>query len=173
MKLMKKGERLLILGAGGHGKVVKETAMAMGCFEKVDFLDDNSPEAIGKCKDYKRYDYEYVFVAIGNNNLRKKWLDEITKDGYKIPSIIHPTAYISPSALIKEGVVIGARAVINTNAVIEKGCIISVGALIDHDCYVDGYSHIDIGAIVKAESKVSTLTKIDAGMAYISNNKMQ
>ena len=43
---------LLILGAGGHGRVVKETAVAMGNFDRVDFLDDHSELAIGKCEDY-------------------------------------------------------------------------------------------------------------------------
>ena len=46
---------LLILGAGGHGRVVKETALVTGSFSKVDFLDDHSDSAIGKCEDYIRY----------------------------------------------------------------------------------------------------------------------
>ncbi|WP_134703816.1 PglB [Ammoniphilus sp. YIM 78166] len=119
---------LLILGAGGHGRVVRETAEAMGCFERIESLDDNSESAIGRCKDLKRYinDYSYAFVAFGNNNQRMKWIKEITEAGFQLPVLIHPTAYVSPSAKIGVGSILCSRAVVNTSAVIEKGCIISI-----------------------------------------------
>ena len=161
-------KNLLIIGAGGHGRVVKETAEAMGCFEKINFLDDNSEIAIGKCKDFKQYinEYSYAFVAFGNNELRMKWIENLFEAGFNLPALIHPTAYISPSARIVEGTIICAKAVINTNVVIEKGCIISIGVLVDHDSVVGECSHINTGAIVKAGCKVDKLKKVDAGVVY-------
>lgn len=161
-------EYLLIVGAGGHGRVVKETAVAMNYFEKVDFLDDSSDIAIGKCNDYKNFvnSYNYAFVAFGSNKLRMKWNEELIKAGFQIPILIEPTSYVSPSASIAIGSIICAKAVINTNVRIEKGSIISVGALIDHDSIVGEYSHINTGAIVKANSNVERLEKLDAGMIY-------
>jgi len=161
-------DNLLIIGAGGHGRVVKETAEAMGCFEKIDFLDDNSEIAIGKCKDFKQYinEYTYAFVAFGNNELRIKWVVDLLQAGFSLPVLIHHTAYVSPSAEIGQGSIVCAKAVINTNAGIEKGCIISIGALVEHDSNIGEYSHINTGAIVKAGCRVDRLKKVDAGVIY-------
>lgn len=168
-------KNLLILGAGGHGKVVKETAMAMGCFESIDFLDDQSVEAIGKCKDYKQFaqHYTYAFAAIGANALRISWAKELIEAGFQLPALIHPTAYVSPSAKVEAGSIVCAKAVVHTNASLKKGCIISVGALVDHDSTINEYVHIDTGAIVKAGSKVDRLKKVDAGMVYTNKKKLE
>ncbi|MCQ6274667.1 hypothetical protein JMM81_06720 [Bacillus sp. V3B] len=122
-------KNLLILGGGGHGRVVKETAVAMGDFDRVDFLDDNSEIAIGKCEDFKKYsnDYSYAFVAFGNNKQRMRYIVKLIDAGFQFPVLIHPTAYISPLARIEIGSIVCAKAVVNTNAIIEKGCIISIG----------------------------------------------
>lgn len=161
-------KNLLIIGAGGHGRVVKETTEAMRCFEKIDFLDDNSEIAIGKCKDFKQYinEYTYAFVAFGNNELRMKWVEDLTEAGFKLPVLIHPTAYVSASAEIGQGSIVCAKAVVNTNVTVGKGCIISIGALADHDGVVGECSHINTGAIVKAGCRVDRLRKIEAGIVY-------
>lgn len=161
-----KSKNLLIIGAGGHGKVVKETAESTGVFNKIDFLDDNSDIAIGMCKDYTKFtdEYKYAFVAIGNPEIRQKWLDKLIDAGYEIPIIIHPTAYVSPSASVDIGSFIGINAVINTGAVIKKGCIIGIGSLVDHDSYMGEYSYINAGAIVKSGSIVESFKKVDVGV---------
>lgn len=159
---------LLILGAGGHGRVVKETAEAIGSFNKIDFLDDNSKIAIGACNDYKKYisQYSYAFVAFGNHDLRMKWMNALLQVGFKIPTLIHPTAYISPSASIGEGSFVGPGAILNTSVVVDKGCIIGIGALIDHDSIVSEYCHINTGAIVKSGSIIHSFIKVDSGIVY-------
>lgn len=166
---------LLILGAGGHGRVVKETAVSMGSFDRIDFLDDNSELAIGKCKEFEQYlsDFSNAFVAVGNNDLRMRWVEQIIKAGFKLPALIHPTAFISPSARIGEGSIVCSKAVVNTNSVVEKGCIISIGALVDHDSCIGEGVHINSGAIVKAGCIVERLKKIDAGMVYSNKKKLE
>lgn len=170
LKSLKENRNLLILGAGGHGRVVKETAEAMGCFSKIDFLDDNieNNAAIGICDEYIKYidNYTYGFSAFGNNELRMEWINKLTKAGYKIPTLIYPNGFISPTAKIAQGSIIGAKAGVNTNTVVEKGCIISIGAIIDHDCIIKEGCHINAGAIVKSHSIVDKLSKVDAGMVY-------
>lgn len=158
---------LLIIGAGGHGRVVREAAEALKIYNKIDFLDDNSELAIGKFEEYEKVidEYKYAFVALGNPELRSIWFEKLSKL-YSIPTIIHPTAYVSPSAQIGTGCYVGAKAVINTRVVIKNGCIIGIGALIDHDSVVEEYSYINTGAIVKAGSKVDRFTKVDEGKVY-------
>lgn len=163
---VEENKKLLILGAGGHGKVVKETVQTIGSFSEIDFLDDNSEIAIGICSDYKKFvgKYKYAFIALGNPELRQKWLKKLIDAGYKIPIIIHPTAYVSPSANIGIGSFIGINAVVNTGTIVEKGCIVGIGALVDHDCYIGEYSYINAGGIVRACSKIESFKKVDVGV---------
>lgn len=158
-------KNLLILGAGGHGRVVKEVAEAMGVFEKIDFLDDDSELAIGKLSDNEELlgKYSYAFPAFGDSELRMKWIEKLEENCYTIPGLIHPTAFISPSASVYPGTVVEAKAMVNTNVVIEKGCIIGLGAIVDHDSFIGFGCHIDCGAIVKAHCAVLAKTKVDSG----------
>lgn len=154
---------LLIIGAGGHGKVVAEIAEDLG-YKKIDFLDDNAPEAIGKIEDIQKYiGYREAFCAIGNNKIRGEIIQKIKKSGYTLATLIHPSAYISRSVRIGQGTVIEPRAMINTNSIIGEGAIISLGALIDHDVVIEKYAHINSGAIVKAGGSVSKYNKLEAG----------
>lgn len=165
------GKRLLVLGAGGHGKVVREVALSLlnidgkPVYEFVDFLDDNSENAIGKIADLEKYRAQYsdVFCGIGNNTVRKQLLDQAEELGYSIPVLIHASAYISPSALIEAGTVVEPKAIVNANTVVHRGCIISVGAIVDHDVVVNEFVHVNAGAIVKAGARVEGGRKLEAG----------
>ncbi|MFJ5768860.1 hypothetical protein [Psychrobacillus sp. NPDC093180] len=165
-------KNLLILGAGGHGRVVKETAVAMGYFNKINFLDNQSELSIGKCEDIRQFynNYSIAFAAFGDNEQRMKWIEELIEIGFQLPILNHPNAYVSPLARIEVGSIVCAKAVINTNAVIEKGSIISIGALVDHDCFIGEFSHINSGTIVKVGCRIDRLKKVDAGMVYSNKN---
>jgi len=159
-------KNLLILGAGGHGRVVKETAEAMGIFDKIDFLDDNSEIAVGKLSDISELskEYRYVFVAIGSNELRMEWIKRVEELGYILPVLIHPKAIVSPSASVYPGTIVNMGALIQANVVIEKGCIVGTGSIIDHDSFIGYGTHVDCGAVVKSHCVVMSNKKIESGM---------
>lgn len=162
---------LLIIGAGGHGQVVKEVAEALG-YDKIAFLDDNSSESIGKITDSQKFvkEYEYTFVGIGNNKFRGELLKRLEQEGFEIPVLIHPSTYISKSALIGKGTVVEPMAIVNANSKIGAGCIISVGAIVDHDVTIEDYCHINSGAICMAGSQIKKkFTKVDAGEVKLCN----
>lgn len=163
--------KLLILGAGTHGRVVQETAESTGAYEQTDFLDDRAPDAIGKLADYEHFrgTYGHAIAALGKNDLRSEWLSKLEQAGYSLATLIHPTAYVSPSASLEAGVVVLPLAAIHTRAIIQKGAIIGIGSLVDHDATVCEYSHINTGAIVTAGCTVKSLTKLEAG-AVCSDN---
>ena len=152
--------KLLIIGAGGHGKVVAEVAQDCG-YEEIAFLDDNSTDAIGKTDEIENFvgQYEDAFVGIGNNELRQNMLNRLKEAGYHIPVLVHPTAYVSKTAKIAEGTIVEPKAVVNTDTVIGVGCIISVGAIVDQEECV----HVNAGAIVNAGALVEKGRKIEAG----------
>ena len=158
--------RLIIIGAGGYGRTVADVARQSGKYESVDFLDDNeSLDTLGKCSDYAKFanNETEIYPAFGNNEGRIKWINKLIDEGINVPTIIHDTAYVSPTATVEVGTIVLPKAVINTDTKVEKGCIINCGAIIDHGCIIGHGSHICLGAIVKGENRIPELTKIEAG----------
>ena len=159
--------RLIILGAGGYGRTVADVAGQTGEYSKILFLDDNSvaPDVAGKCAEFERYrDGQTAFYpAFGNNEGRLKWLYRLQEAGCAVPTIIHPTTYVSPTAQVESGVVILPHAVVNTNCVVKAGGIVNCGAIVDHGCVLEEGVHICLGAVVKAENRIPRCMKIEAG----------
>ena len=142
-----KNNRLFIIGASGHGKVVADIALLNG-YTDIAFLDDNESltecagwPVIGKTKEAP--DGE-VFIAIGNSTIRKQLL-ELYSDR-TVPVLIHPNAVIARDVQIGKGTVVMAGAIINSGSIVGKGVIVNTSSSIDHDCFVGDYSHISVDA---------------------------
>lgn len=165
--------KLLILGAGGHGKVVRETAQATGQFEKIAFLDDAAPDALGKLGELPRFmeEFDCAFVAMGNPVLRREYQNWLEVLGVTLPAVIHPRSIVSPTAKVGVGTVIMAGAVVQTGVKIGCGCILSAGAIVDHDACLGDYCHINAGAVVPSMSAVSENTKVDYGQVFCGLKK--
>jgi len=167
---------LLILGAGGHGKVVADTAAA-GQWEKVAFLDDRHPSlktvldwpVLGSIKDAEQFlqEYDGFCVAIGNNNLRTKLLKLYLDQGFSAPCLVHPTAYISPSAALSPGCVVFAQGVVNPGTHVGAGSIINTGASVDHDCALGEGVHLCPGVRLAGEVSVGQQTTLGTSVAVI------
>lgn len=159
--------RLIILGAGGYGRTVADVATQTCAYDDIYFLDDNSQaeDVIGKCTDFSAYaDENTIFYpAFGNNEGRVSWLNRLIENGCKVATIIHPTAYVSPTVHMAEGVVALPHAIVNTGSEVKAGCIINCGAIVDHGCILDEGVHVCLGAIVKAENRIPRCMKIEAG----------
>ena len=160
--------KLLILGAGGYGKTVADVASQLGCYDEISFLDDGKigePNVLGTCEQYLQFIQENtdVYPAFGNNAGRMNWLDTFLQQGISVPTLVHPSAYVSPTATMGIGVIILPKAVVNTDVTVKNGCIINIGALIDHNSVIEEGCHLAPGAIVKAENRIPTGTKIDSG----------
>lgn len=161
-------KNLLILGAGQYGQVVRETAQALGCFERISFLDDNSPIALGKLADFQDFSKEYgcAFVAMGNPGLRRQWLDKLEGAGYELPVLIHPKAYVSPSAKLGKGTIVEPMAVVNTEAVVEAGGLICAGCVVNHNAHILPVCQIDCNAVVASNAVVPEGTKVSSNMVF-------
>ena len=154
-------KQLVILGSGGYGHTVADVAEQLGY--NILFLDDSLPgHELSSFSAYINDQTEFI-PAFGNNEFRLFWCDRITQAGGKLATLIHPTAYISPTAAISHGIVILPRAIINTDVVINRGCIINLGAILDHGCIIEEGVHICLGAIMKGENRIERLSKIEAG----------
>lgn len=159
--------RLIILGAGGYGRTIADVAAQTGEYSTILFLDDNSTasDVIGKCAEFARFrDGQIAFYpAFGNNESRLAWLRRLQEAGCAILTIVHPTAYVSPTAQVECGSVILPHAIVNTNCVVKAGCIVNCGAIADHGCVLEEGVHVCLGAIVKAENRIPKCMKIEAG----------
>lgn len=165
---------LLILGAGSHGRNIKEIAEQLRVFNKISFVDDAvvGEDVVGKCKDVitLKDKYACAFVALGDNKKRKRWTKFLKKEKFMIPSIISPAATISPKAVIGEGVAILPQSTVN-ESIIGDFCILASNSLINFGANVGSFSHIDCGGIVKKEAVVPEGTWVKAGKVYSGNRK--
>ena len=150
---------LIILGADGYGRTVADGAAQTGAYDEILFLDDNSrsENVIGKCADFYAFANENTifYPAFGNNGIRVLWMNRLNENGCGIATIVHPTAYISPTACLADGNVVLPHAVVNTGCEIKSGCIIN--------CVIEEGVHVCLGAIVKAENRIPCLMKVEAG----------
>lgn len=169
--------KLLIIGASGHGKVVADIALKMNRWQSIVFLDDNKGiqtlmglAVIGSSDDVVTHIDEYeVFVAIGNNTTRQRIHEMLEQFGASIPVLIHPNAVIGSQVDIGIGTAVMAGAIINCSTKIGKGCIINTGSTIDHDNFIEDFVHISPGSHLAGTVKVGKGTWLGIG-SVVSNN---
>lgn len=162
--------RLSIVGASGHGKVVAEIAQLNG-YEDIVFLDDDEKikecagyPIVGKSSDAPEGD---VFIAIGNAKIRKRLMDFY--QDRQLPVLIHPKAVVAKDVIIGKGSVVMAGTVINPGTKIGCGTIINTCSSVDHDCTVSDFVHVSVGAHLCGTVRVGMGTWIGAGVT-VSNN---
>ena len=158
---------LLIIGAGNFPPEVEELAHLCG-YDHFAFVDDN-PAArcqpvIGPLKFLPTYkkDYPDAIVAFGNNQNRLLQTKALQDAGYHIPTLIHPTAYVSPDAEIAPGCIIRAKVVVSRYVKLGFATILNVGALIDHDVEIGEGSHILMGAVVRNMVKLPPMSRVES-----------
>lgn len=170
-------DKLLIIGANGHGKVVADIALKLNKWQSIAFLDDNENiessmgiDVIGKTKDAFMYVEDYdIFVGIGNNTIREKIQRMLEAEDATIPTLIHPSAIIGKQVELGFGSVVMAGAVINCCSKIGNGCIINTSVTIDHDNFIDDYVHISPGSHLAGTVRVGRSSWLGIG-SIVSNN---
>ena len=166
--------RLAVLGASGHGKVVGDAAMCSGWHDVV-YFDDRWPEVrtlgpwsvIGNAQGLVRAQGEFdaAIVAIGDNRTRLLRQRELVAAGIVIATVIHPSAVVSRFARIGPGSVLCANTVVNPFALVGAAAIINTGATVDHDCELSDGVHISPGAHLGGAVRVGEAAWIGIGAA--------
>lgn len=169
---------LVILGAGGHGKVCANIAYDMKNWDNIVFLDDSYPDR-NRCLDFDivgqlnktislSSDFEY-FVAIGNNVAREKILTELKNQGKLIATLVHPTAYIGRFCTIGEGTSIHQNVVINVDTVIGKGVIVNTNVIVEHENKIGDYVHLSPSVSLGGQVTIGKRTWLGIGTTVINN----
>lgn len=172
---MQVANNLIIIGAGGHGRSVAEAVISNpeSEFKLVGFIDDSWPNnqfiwdfsILGDTSDLNVYlpQANNVIVAIGNNKLRAELQERVLKAGFRLATIKHSRAIVSPSAIIGAGGAIMAGAIVGTEAQLGSGAIVNAGAVVDHHCQVGDYGHLGVGAAMAGGAKLGAGAWLQAG----------
>ncbi|MFC4237021.1 acetyltransferase [Thalassospira xianhensis] len=164
---------LIIIGAGGHGRVAADTACESG-WNVSGFLDLslikgtqlNGIEVLGDGKNtepFSDFTGHAFFVGIGNGSIRWREFNTLTAAGLPVPNIIHPFTHISSSASIGRGTLVAAGAVVQANVQIGDAAIINTGARIDHDCQIGNGAMIAPGCVLCGDVIIGAHAFIGAG----------
>jgi sugar O-acyltransferase (sialic acid O-acetyltransferase NeuD family) len=173
--------KLLIIGAGGHGASLAEAAELSGAFDVVGFLDDALPvgetvlnstvlgsiSGLSNGDSLERYlvACDQAIVAVGNNSVREMLARQLADAGFSMATIIHPRAFVSPSAVVGSGSSVMAGAIVGTAARLGLGSIVNCGAVVDHHARVEDYGHLGVNACMAGGSLLGRGTWMQAGAA--------
>lgn len=169
-------DKIVIIGASGHGKVVADIAKLNG-YKEIIFLDDDITKikngkynVVGTSIDIDKYIEQYdYFIAIGNNKIRRQLTKKLEDKKIIQPTLIHPSAIIDKTSTILSGTVIMANAVINADTYIKKGCIINTSVSVDHDCVIENFVHLSPGVHVAGTVHIGSQTWIGIGSSIVNN----
>lgn len=171
---------VIIVGAGGHGRVVADALQAAE--RPVLGFTDNDPAAWGTTRcgalvlgnDGVLQEHEPQSVLLANglgttrvSTLRRDVFLRLKAQGYRFTTVVHPSATISAQASIKEGCQVMARAVLQAGATIAANTIINTGTIIDHDCAIGAHTHVAISATLSGGVTIGESCHIGAGATII------
>jgi sugar O-acyltransferase (sialic acid O-acetyltransferase NeuD family) len=151
-------EPVVVIGAGGHAKVVVSTLLAAGIRVPC-VLDDDREKwgseifgvpVRGPVSDGVESGRVGV-LGIGRNEERKRLAEALSLDWV---TVIHPHAWVHPSVSVGAGTVVFAGAIIQPDTVIGRHAIVNTGALIDHDCEIGDYVHVAPGVRLAGDVKL-------------------
>lgn len=172
---------LAIFGAGGHGKVVAETAFAAG-WDEVIFYDDKFPHnknmgnyvVIGNFKDLvsNAAQYEGVHIAIGSNAIRMNLIDQLRTRNISLPNIIHPSALISTTASLADSACIMPGVIVNAGCKIGAGVILNTAAIVEHNCKIGAGAHVSTGAHLAGGVTLGCMSWVGIGASVIQGIKI-
>jgi sugar O-acyltransferase (sialic acid O-acetyltransferase NeuD family) len=172
---------LVVLGAGGHAKVVIDAARSAGVRLQAVLDDDPAKQSgqflgvpiKGDCASWASLIGAPCFVvAVGRNGTRARLQQAIEADGREIAVIRHPFTAVASSAFLGGGTVVLAGAVINTDTRLGRGVIVNTGATVDHDCLVDDWVHIAPGVALCGEVRVGEGTLLGVGARVLPGVKI-
>jgi len=174
--------RVIVWGAGGHGKVTVDALLASGSCEVVGVADDDRRKAgsavlgipvldssAGLAALAGRIDFDAVAIAIGDNYSRAEKFQEVCELGFELVNTIHPSARVSKFVELGRGVTILAGATVNPGTVIEDNVCVNTSASVDHDNRLQQNCHIFPNATLAGGVRVGAYSYLGSGAVVVPN----
>ena len=177
--MSKKRKKIIILGSGGHAKVLleileKKNEEILGvCCPNLKSIKQNfwrNLPVLGDDNYLENIDNNSVKIVNGigySNTDRKRIFNKMNKMGFKFKTVIHPSSIISKNAQISEGSQIFAGSIIQTDTIIGKNSIINTGSQLDHDCIIGDHCHIAPGCILCGNVTISDMVFLGCGSTVV------
>ena len=170
-------QRVLIYGAGGHGKVVLDILERIAEYEIVGWVDDAPTRSGSRFCGYpilgslevllERGVQEQVVVAIGDNKTREDLVRRLESEGWEFATAIHPSASIARDVTLDSGTVVMANVAVNSGTVVGRHVILNTGATVDHDCAIGDFAQISPGVHLGGSVTVGSQANVGIGASVI------
>ncbi len=171
----------VIIGAGGHGRVVLDIMQHEGLHEVIGFLDSN-PDLHGRLMDgvevlgpiqrlagLKEKGVRGAIVAVGHNGTRRSFGEQVQRLGHELVSAIHPSANIASNVSIGRGVVVAAGALVCAHCQIGDGVILNTGCLVDHETMIGTACHLCPGVKIAGRVTIESGAFVGIGATVIQH----
>lgn len=153
--------RLFIFGTGAHARKVHHYAVDCG-WQVAAFVDEaaDAVAPISGMPVLRPQDLgapsidDAMFVAIGRADVRRRLMDRMDAAGWRLPALVHRTAWVAPDATLEAGVLVAANSVVETTSTVGRGAIIDIGVLVDHECRIGAFCHLRPGEVFGPRSDV-------------------
>jgi acetyltransferase EpsM len=177
---------VLILGAGGHGRVVGDILLcaqqAGSSAVPIGYLDDDRDlygstrqglPVLGSLAEIDRIAHHAIILAIGDNRTRKQLYEQLCQRGEHFVAAIHPRAVVASDVQVGVGTVICAHVTVNPGSVIGSNAILNTGCTVDHDNRIGDHVHIAPGAHLGGDIAVGTGALIGIGAVVMPQRHVQ
>jgi sugar O-acyltransferase (sialic acid O-acetyltransferase NeuD family) len=166
-------ERIVLVGAGGHGMVVLDALLSGGQpVDRVSVLDESAARVgkklldhtIGRLGEDAGLSAHRFHVCIGSNSARERVFERIAASGATPQTVTHLASIVAASATLGESVFVAARAIVGPSAKVETGAIINHGAIVDHECHVGRFCHVAPGVTLGGNVRLGARVFLGAGV---------
>lgn len=169
-------EKLLLVGAGGFGRMVAEQALLQ---YDCTFVDDGQPVGVEICGipvvggladlPELRKEYDLLVVGIGNNQFRAQVYEKAKALGYAFPNIVALSAYISPYSKMGCGCVVLQNACVQNGAIVGNGVLLNAGTEVHCDAVVEDYVLIYANSVIRTGAKVGKYSRIGSNVTVCNS----
>lgn len=172
-------EKIVIIGAGQHARVVLYNIEEQNKYEVIGYLDSDD-NRIGNIFEGKKilgnYQKENLkefskkigtnkfFIGFGNMKYRKKVFDYFINNGWEAVNIVHPNAIVSKNARLGKGILIECGCLITPNPIIGNNVVVNTGSQVNHDNIIEDNVYIASGVILSGGIKIGENTLLDDGV---------
>lgn len=178
-------DKLVVIGGGGHAKVVISILKKSGEFELIGYVDrEDKGSVLGldylgsdKAAESLLTDRDVSKAALGigqldDSSLRRDIASRLMKAGFSFPPVISPDAIVNEGVEIAEGTVVMDGVIVNTGTMISRFCIINTRASIDHDCTIGEFAHIAPGVTLSGGVEIGADVLVGTGASIIQYKKI-
>lgn len=176
-------DRIVVVGGGGHAKVVIDAIRSKAVFDIVGIVDPQLPvgslvEGVAvlggdsELPKLRASGVSHAVVAVGSvgsSSVRRKIFEMLKQNDFCLPALIHKSAYVASSVVLNVGAFVAAGAVIEPGVVVGECAIVNTGAIVDHDCQIGAFVHVAPGSVLSGGVNVGDGAHLGTATCIIEN----